>query len=67
MKVEISNGELVDKVCILIIKLHKIKDFDKRINIIKEFDVLIKAMDKISGLNNISKEIKILQKVDKDL
>ena len=40
MKVEISNGELLDKISILEIKLLKIKDKEKLVNIQKEFDTL---------------------------
>ena len=40
MKIEISNGELLDKISILEIKLHKIKDTEKLINIQKEFNEL---------------------------
>ena len=40
MLVEISNGELLDKISILEIKLLNIEDKDKLINIHKEFDAL---------------------------
>jgi len=40
MKVEISNGELLDKISILELKLLKIKNKDKLANIQKEFDTL---------------------------
>ena len=40
MKAEISNGELIDKITILEIKLIEIEDKDKLINIQKEFDIL---------------------------
>ena len=40
MKVEISNGELLDKISILELKLLKIEDREKLVNIQKEFDVL---------------------------
>ena len=40
MLVEISNGELLDKITILEIKLTKIQDKEKLINIQKEFDIL---------------------------
>ena len=40
MKIEISNGELLDKISILELKLDKIKDKDKLVNIQKEFDTL---------------------------
>ena len=40
MKVEVSNGELIDKVTILELKLKNITDKDKLENIQKEFDEL---------------------------
>lgn len=40
MKVKISNGELLDKISILELKLLKIKDKDKLANIQKEFNTL---------------------------
>lgn len=40
MKVEISNGELLDKISILELKLLKIEDKEKLINIQKEFNEL---------------------------
>jgi CRISPR/Cas system endoribonuclease Cas6 (RAMP superfamily) len=40
MKVEISNGELLDKISILELKLLKIEDKEKLVNIQKEFDTL---------------------------
>ena len=40
MLVEISNGELLDKISILEIKILTIEDKDKLINIQKEFDAL---------------------------
>ncbi len=44
MKVEVSIGELVDKVSILSIKLRKIKNAEKLKNIQKEYDILLKSM-----------------------
>lgn len=40
MKVEISNGELLDKLSILELKLLKIENTDKLINIKNEFETL---------------------------
>ena len=40
MNIEVSNGELLDKISILELKLLKIKDKDKLANIQKEFDTL---------------------------
>ena len=40
MKIEVSNGELLDKISILELKLLKTKDKKKLINVQKEFDEL---------------------------
>jgi hypothetical protein len=40
MKIEVSNGEIVDKMTILELKLNKIKDSSKLDNIIKEWEIL---------------------------
>jgi len=40
MKIEVSNGEIVDKITILEIKLEKIKNADKLQNVKKEYDLL---------------------------
>ena len=67
MKIEISNGELVDKVCILKIKLKNIKDPDKLINIQKEFDMLSSKMISFLPMNAFQKELIDLEKVNEDL
>ena len=40
MLVEISNGELLDKISILELKMLKIEDKEKLVNVHKEFDTL---------------------------
>lgn len=47
MKIEVSNGEIVDKLTIIEIKLGKIKDGEKLKNLRKELKVLEKAAGKI--------------------
>jgi hypothetical protein len=44
MKIEVSNGELVDKVSILSIKLEKFASTQKRDHVQKEYDLLYPAM-----------------------
>ena len=44
MNIEISNGELLDKITILKIKLAKIKDVDKRKYLMEEHDLLVAKM-----------------------
>lgn len=47
MKIEISNGELVDKLTIIAIKLERIKDESKIKNLLKEYEELKKALSTI--------------------
>ena len=63
MQVEVSIGELVDKVSILSIKLEKIKDREKLKNIRKEYNLLMGSMEKI-GIREESDEFKSLKKVN---
>ncbi len=44
MKIEVSNGEITDKLSIIEIKLKHIQDPDKRKNLQKEYEVLDKAV-----------------------
>ena len=67
MKVEISNGELVDKICILKIKLKNIKEPDKLINIQKEFDILSSQMVSYLPMAAFEKELQELEKVNSEL
>ena len=41
MKIEVSNGEIIDKLTIIQIKLERIKDAAKLVNLKKEYDELI--------------------------
>lgn len=43
MKIEVSNGEIIDKLTIIEIKLERINDNGKLINLRKEFEVLNEA------------------------
>jgi CRISPR/Cas system endoribonuclease Cas6 (RAMP superfamily) len=52
MLIEISNGELLDKITILEIKLTKIKDKEKLYNIQKEFDTLSPLAHKLFKSND---------------
>jgi Family of unknown function (DUF6165) len=52
MKIEVSNGEIMDKLSIIQIKLERIKDEAKLLNLRKEYDVLKKAADSILSLND---------------
>jgi hypothetical protein len=47
MKIEVSNGEIVDKLTIIEIKLQHIKDEQKIVNLNKEKEILDKAVETI--------------------
>jgi hypothetical protein len=47
MKIEVSVGELVDKVSILEIKLQKITDPEKLANVNREYRLLLKCMEEL--------------------
>ena len=53
MKVEVSNGEILDKLSILHIKALKIKDEDKLKNINEEMEVIWKAISTSEILTEI--------------
>ncbi len=52
MKIEVSNGEIVDKLTIIEIKLKHITDQDKRKNLQTEYEVLNEAVSKIIEKNH---------------
>jgi hypothetical protein len=47
MKIEVSNGEIIDKLTIIQIKLERIKDKTKLANLQKEYNELIKTTSSI--------------------
>jgi hypothetical protein len=63
MKVEVSNGEIVDKISILLIKVEKNKDSNKINNIDKELKQLLPYLDKI-GISMEEELFKKLKKVN---
>jgi len=63
MKIEISNGDLVDKISILTIKLEKIKNSEKLNNIKKEFKILYEDMLSL-GITKKSKSFLALKEVN---
>ena len=67
--VEISVGELFDKITILNIKTKKISDNDKLPNIQKELKVLEEQLKKIevSDINSLNELISQLQQINEDL
>lgn len=65
MKIEVSNGEIADKLSIIEIKLEQIKDEAKLKNLKKEFEVLNKAVSKI--IDKDHKLYKELLSINKEL
>jgi len=47
MKIEVSNGEIIDKITILEIKLEKVKNTEKLKNIKTEYDLLTKHITEL--------------------
>ena len=47
MKIEVAHGEIIDKLTIIEIKLNRIKDKNKLLNIQKEYEDLNKAASRI--------------------
>lgn len=52
MKIEVSNGEIIDKLTIIEIKLERIRDEAKLTNLKKEYEVLRNASSSIMGKDN---------------
>jgi Family of unknown function (DUF6165) len=52
MKIEVSNGEIIDKLTIVQIKLERIKDKAKLVNLQKEYNVLFNASSSIIAISD---------------
>lgn len=66
MLIEVSNGELVDKVTILSIKIQKVSDPEKLLNIKREYDALISQVETL-GLGEKTEEFQMLLEVNQKL
>jgi len=66
MKIEVSPGELVDKVSILAIKLEKISDPAKLANIRREYDLLYDEMA-AAGISETLPEYERLMAINRKL
>ena len=67
MRIEVSNGEIMDKLTILAIKLEQIKDADKLKNVQTEYDVLAPIVHSIyEGLKDET-EADLLKHLHKNL
>jgi len=67
MFVEISNAELIDKLCICQIKINKIQDEKKMINIKKEYDYLFKLVTEELKISVKSEEYNNLLNINQEL
>jgi len=64
MKIEVSNGEIIDKYTILEIKLTEIKDEKKLVNIQNEYNILTPD---VKSIYDASKDREHLKKLHHDL
>jgi hypothetical protein len=67
MKIEVSHGEIVDKLTILQIKKENITDQSKLENIIKEHDYLFSIVENDLGISTESPEYLELLSINKEL
>jgi hypothetical protein len=67
MKIEVSHGEIVDKLTILQIKKENITDQIKLDNIVKEYEYLFSVVENDLGILTSSPEYLELLSVNKDL
>jgi len=63
LKIDVSIGEIVDKLTILSIKLDKFKDPEKRKNVEKEYQILLQSL-KTSDITPESEEFKKLKTIN---
>lgn len=67
MNIEVSHGEIVDKLTILQIKKENITDSTKLDNIIKEYDYLLSVVENDLKISTESSEYLELQSINKEL
>ncbi len=67
MNIEVSHGEIVDKLTILQIKKENIKDPSKLDNIVKEYDYLFSIVENDLSILTSSPEYLELLSINKDL
>jgi len=67
MKIEVSHGEIVDKLTILQIKKENITDPSKLDNIVKEYDYLLSVVENDLGISLESPEYLELLSINKEL
>ena len=67
MNIEVSHGEIVDKLTILQIKKENITDPSKLDNIVKEYDYLLSVVENDLGISTLSPEYLELLSINKKL
>jgi hypothetical protein len=67
MNIEVSHGEIVDKLTILQIKKENITDSSKLDNIVKEYNYLLSIVENDLGISTESSEYLELLSINKDL
>jgi len=67
MKIEVSHGEIVDKLTILQIKKENITDTEKLVNINKEYDYLFTIVEDDLGISTESPDYLKLLSINKEL
>jgi len=67
MNIEVSHGEIVDKLTILQIKKENITDTEKLVNINNEYDYLISVVENDLGISTSSPEYLELLSINKEL
>jgi hypothetical protein len=67
MNIEVSHGEIVDKLTILQIKKENITDPSKLDNIVKEYDYLLSVVENNLGISTLSPEYLELLSINKEL
>jgi hypothetical protein len=67
MKIEVSHGEIVDKLTILQIKKENITDPSKLDNIVKEYDYLLSIVENDLGISTQSPEYLELLSINQEL
>ena len=67
MNIEVSHGEIVDKLTILQIKKENITDPIKLDNIVKEYDYLLSVVENDLGISTESPEYLKLLSINKEL
>ena len=67
MNIEVSHGEIVDKLTILQIKKENITDPNKLDNIVKEYNYLLSVVENNLGISTLSPEYLELLSINKEL